>query len=167
METEPRELKLKRVYRHFKGDHYLVEDVALHSETEEELVIYRKLYGDGSLWARPKALFLAEVDREKHPNATQRYRFQLMEIESVAHRPQHERASVEEITAPLAEKVAKRAKRTGKKTPEETPADATAETSRMPTPHPPRAKPPAPRQPARNPLGKFPQVAAGRTALPS
>lgn len=44
-----REIALKRVYRHFKGDCYLVEDVARHSETGEEYVVYRKLYGDGSL----------------------------------------------------------------------------------------------------------------------
>lgn len=43
------EFKLKRVYRHFKGDYYLTEDIARHSETGEEYVIYRKLYGDGSL----------------------------------------------------------------------------------------------------------------------
>ena len=80
-----RELKIHRVYRHFKGDYYLVEDVARHSETDEELVIYRKLYDDGSLWARPKEMFLAEVDREKYPGATQRYRFELQDIPSVAH----------------------------------------------------------------------------------
>ena len=80
-----RELMINRVYRHFKGDCYLVEDVAKHSETGEEYVVYRKLYGDGSLWIRPKEMFLSEVDRDKHPDAKQRYRFELQEIPSVAH----------------------------------------------------------------------------------
>lgn len=80
-----RELMIHRVYRHFKGDYYLVEGIARSSETDEELVLYRKLYGDGSLWARPKDLFLSEVDREKYPDATQRYRFELQDIKSVAH----------------------------------------------------------------------------------
>ncbi len=78
------QLILNRVYRHFKGDYYLVVDTALHSETGEELVLYRKLYGDGGLWARPKAMFLAPVDREKYPNCSQQYRFELQQIESVA-----------------------------------------------------------------------------------
>ena len=55
------ELKLNRIYKHFKGDYYLVVDVAKYSETEEDVVIYRKLYGDGSLWGRPKSMFLSEV----------------------------------------------------------------------------------------------------------
>ena len=80
-----RELMINRVYRHFKGDCYLVEDVAKHSETGEEYVVYRKLYGDGSLWIRPKEMFLSEVDHDKHPDAQQRYRFELQEIPSVAH----------------------------------------------------------------------------------
>lgn len=78
------ELRLKRVYRHFKGDYYLTEDVARDSETGEEYVVYRKLYGDGSLWLRPKAMFLSEVDREKYPDCRQTYRFELQEIQSVA-----------------------------------------------------------------------------------
>lgn len=79
-----RELKLKRVYRHFKGDCYLVEDVAKNSETGEDYVVYRKLYGDGSLWIRPLRMFLEPVDREKYPDAEQAYRFELQEIESAA-----------------------------------------------------------------------------------
>lgn len=80
------EIQLKRVYRHFKGDYYLVEDLARHSETGEEYVVYRKLYGDGSLWIRPLTMFLSEVDHEKYPDCTQRCRFELQEIESVARR---------------------------------------------------------------------------------
>ena len=83
--TEPsgeRQVQLHRVYRHFKGDYYLVEDVATHSETGEKCVVYRKLYGDGSLWVRPLDMFLSEVDAKKHPDAKQRYRFELMDIAS-------------------------------------------------------------------------------------
>ena len=78
------ELKLKRVYRHFKGDYYLVEDEAFDSETGKPYVIYRKLYDDGSLWIRPKEMFLSEVDREKYPDCTQKYRFELVDIKSKA-----------------------------------------------------------------------------------
>ena len=55
----PNELKIGRVYRHFKGDFYLVEAVANDSETGEPFVVYRKLYGDGGLWLRPLAMFLS------------------------------------------------------------------------------------------------------------
>ena len=78
-----REIQLHRVYKHFKGDYYLVEDVARDCETEEEVVVYRKLYGDGSLWVRRLADFLSEVDHEKYPDVAQRYRFELMDIASV------------------------------------------------------------------------------------
>ena len=53
-------LKLGK-YRHYKGNYYEVLDVARHSETEEELVVYRKLYGDYSLWVRPLGMFLEKV----------------------------------------------------------------------------------------------------------
>ena len=77
------ELKIKGIYRHFKGDYYLVEDVAKDAETQEEIVIYRRLYEDCTLWVRPKEMFLSEVDRNKYPNVTQKYRFELQNIESV------------------------------------------------------------------------------------
>lgn len=48
-------------YRHYKGNEYEVIGIARHSETEEELVVYRKLYGDQSLWVRPLGMFLEEV----------------------------------------------------------------------------------------------------------
>ena len=81
----PQELKVKGIYRHFKGDMYLVEDVARHSETDEEYVVYRKLYGDCSLWIRPKEMFLSPVDRAKYPDVEQEFRFQLQDIPSKAH----------------------------------------------------------------------------------
>ena len=79
-----REIQLKRLYRHFKGDYYLVEDLAHDSETGELCVIYRKLYGDGGLWVRPLSMFLSKVDKEKYPNAPQEYRFELQDIPSKA-----------------------------------------------------------------------------------
>ncbi len=48
-------------YRHYKGKDYEVLGVARHSETEEEFVVYRQLYGEGGLWIRPKAMFVESV----------------------------------------------------------------------------------------------------------
>ncbi|MCH3947872.1 MAG: DUF1653 domain-containing protein [Olsenella sp.] len=87
--TEPaaeNPLVIHGIYRHFKGDSYLVEDVARDSETGEEVVVYCKLYGDGSLWVRPKTMFLSPVDCEKYPEVKQRWRFELQHVESVTGR---------------------------------------------------------------------------------
>ena len=67
-----RQIKVNGVYRHFKGNLYLVIDIAFDSETKEEMVIYRALYGEKALWVRPLKMFLSEVDKEK-------YRFELVE----------------------------------------------------------------------------------------
>ncbi|MBR4700941.1 MAG: DUF1653 domain-containing protein [Oscillospiraceae bacterium] len=57
------ELKLG-LYRHFKGNYYEVLGVARHSETGEELVVYRPLYGERGLWVRPLAMFTETVERD-------------------------------------------------------------------------------------------------------
>jgi hypothetical protein len=50
------------LYRHYKGKFYTVIGVARHSETEEELVVYRTEYGDRGLWVRPRGMFEGEVE---------------------------------------------------------------------------------------------------------
>ena len=51
-------------YRHFKGNEYEVIGIAKHSETQESLVIYRALYGEGQLWARPASMWNETVERD-------------------------------------------------------------------------------------------------------
>ena len=71
------EIKIKGIYKHYKGDYYLVEDIATHTENEEKLVIYRSLYGDTQLWARPYDMFLSEINKNEQKN-----RFELQNIKS-------------------------------------------------------------------------------------
>lgn len=78
------ELKIKGIYKHFKGDYYLVEDTALSSDDGETIfVIYRKLYGDGGLFIRELSDFLGDVNKEKYPKVKQNKKFELQEVESI------------------------------------------------------------------------------------
>lgn len=78
-----RKIVVNGIYKHFKGDYYIVEDIGLCSESGVECVIYRALYGDGTLWIRPVSMFLESVDKNKYPDVKQKYRFELQDIKSV------------------------------------------------------------------------------------
>ena len=75
-----RQVKINGVYKHFKGNYYMVLDIARDTETLEEYVVYRALYGDNELWIRKLDDFLSEVDHEKYSLIKQKYRFELAEI---------------------------------------------------------------------------------------
>ena len=73
-----KEVKVHGVYKHFKGDSYIVEDILYDCETDEKLVAYRALYGDNKLWCRKYSSFIEEVNKNN-----QKYRFELQNIKSV------------------------------------------------------------------------------------
>ena len=66
------------LYRHFKGMYYYVMDIATHSETGEQFVVYQQLYGERRTFIRPLDMFASDVDREKYPDVEQQERFKLM-----------------------------------------------------------------------------------------
>ena len=74
-------VKIGKVYRHFKGNYYFVEDIAYDSETQERMFVYKPLYDreDGrSLWIRPEKMFLEQIP-ERPDNVTgQKSRFELV-----------------------------------------------------------------------------------------
>lgn len=72
-----------KIFRHFKGDLYLVEGFVTHSETQEKMVLYRALYGDCGLFVRPYDMFLEEVPAEKENPTGQKYRFEEYVVKSV------------------------------------------------------------------------------------
>ena len=64
MSNDESELLQNGRYRHYKGGEYEVHGVATHSETNEQVVVYRPLYGEGNLWVRPLSMFIETVQRD-------------------------------------------------------------------------------------------------------
>lgn len=74
------EVKIGKVYRHFKGNYYFVENIAYDSETKERMVVYKPLYEreDGrKIWVRPEKMFLEEIPERPDNITSQKYRFEL------------------------------------------------------------------------------------------
>ena len=72
-----------KIFRHFKGDYYLMIDLVKHSETQETLVLYRALYGNCDLFVRPYKMFIEEVPKEKENPTGQKYRFECVTVSSM------------------------------------------------------------------------------------
>ena len=77
------QVQIGKVYRHFKGNYYFVENVGYDSETQERMVIYKPLYEreDGkSIWVRPESMFLSKIPLDRPDNVTkQTHRFELIQ----------------------------------------------------------------------------------------
>ncbi len=75
-------VNIGKVYRHFKGNYYFVENVAYHSETQERMVVYKPLYNredSKTLWVRPEKMFLEEIPQRSDNITGQKHRFELVE----------------------------------------------------------------------------------------
>ncbi len=74
-----REVREGEYYRHFEDKYYHVVAVAVHAQTGEKMVVYQEEGQAEDTWVCPLEQFVSEVDREKYPNATQRYQFERVE----------------------------------------------------------------------------------------
>ena len=77
-----KEVLIGKVYRHFKGNYYFVEDIAHDSETQERMVVYKPIYERNDkkkLWVRPEKMFLSEIPERPDNITGQKYRFVLCE----------------------------------------------------------------------------------------
>ena len=74
-------VKIGKIYRHFKGNYYFVENIALDSETKERMVVYKPIYDrtDCGIWVRPEKMFLQEIPERPDNITRQKHRFELCE----------------------------------------------------------------------------------------
>ena len=74
------QVKIGKVYRHFKGNYYFVENVALDSENKERMVVYKAIYDrpDSQIWVRPEKMFLEEIPERPDNITGQKHRFEIV-----------------------------------------------------------------------------------------
>lgn len=72
-----------RRYKHFKGRTYIVNDIAVHTESDEIMVIYKCFAGPFVTWCRPLSMFTSDVDRKKYPHVKQKKRFEPLSEQEV------------------------------------------------------------------------------------
>lgn len=75
-------VKIGKVYRHFKGNYYFIENIAYDSETQERMVVYKPLYhraDEKNIWIRPEKMFLEEIPNRPDNVTGQKIRFELVE----------------------------------------------------------------------------------------
>lgn len=85
--NKSRDFHIGDIVRHFKGNLYEIMDFAIHTETGEEMVVYKALYKDENderlTFVRPYDMFIEKVDKDKYPQAAQEYRLEIMEVVKV------------------------------------------------------------------------------------
>ena len=77
-----RRAMLGNAYRHFKGATYVVDGIAVHSESAELMVIYHRVGDPTKQWARPLEMFLSPVDMQKYPDVVQERHFEALTDEN-------------------------------------------------------------------------------------
>lgn len=70
-----KEVKVGQIYRHFKGNEYIIIAIAYNTENLEKMVVYKH---DDEVWVRPYDMFISKVDKTKYPDVKQEYRFELI-----------------------------------------------------------------------------------------